>query len=190
MMGWYGLSSAVRIELQLILKLLRFGAIERTQYRLARFMGYVDALWDARVIELEVKQRLDALAWSAFRQCDLREVTSDAPVEVSAPAAPRVVHLLCMRGPRSSGGTSGRLQPVHTVQPMPPYARVHGRWDYESGIRCLEAGLQYISCGTGVYLREAHARTPSPAVLARCVRQRQTDSLRSGASSFVTDTAA
>lgn len=112
------------------------------------------------------------------RREQAREETADAPIEVPAPAAPRVVYLLCMRGPRLAGGTSRRLQPVHTLHRMPPYASVHGRWDHASGIRCLEGGLQYLSCGAGVYLREAPARTPTAEVLARCVRQRQTDAVR------------
>lgn len=109
-----------------------------------------------------------------------REVSTDASAQVPASTPPRVLHLLCMRGePAPSCPTMpGRLQPVHTMQPVPPYAGAHGRWDHESGIRCLEAGLQYLSCGAGIYLRETHARAPSPEVLARYLRQRQADALR------------
>ncbi|TLP78707.1 Arc family DNA-binding protein [Pseudomonas nitroreducens] len=108
------------------------------------------------------------------------EVPADASKQVPASTTSRVLYLLCMRsGSHPSGSTgSGRLQPIHSLQPVPPYAGIHGRWHHESGIRCLEAGLQYLSCGAGIYLRETHARAPSPEVLARYLRQRQANSLR------------
>lgn len=174
----------------------------------ARACGFIAGLDAAGVISADERERMKALLFSANtyssepfpnrhnagphitlwtlleRAEQVQEVVHVGPVEVPAPTAPRIVYLLCMRGPRSAGGLSGRLQPVHTLHRVPPYTGVHGRWDHESGIRCLEAGLQYLSCGTGIYLREAPARTPPPAVLARCLRQWQADAFRPRARTF------
>lgn len=69
-------SSEVLIYLALQLHRIRFGSNDEAFYRLVRFGGYVDALWDSRLISLEVKRRLDALAENAFHQLGGRVVRS------------------------------------------------------------------------------------------------------------------
>lgn len=85
--------------------------------------------------------------------------------QVSAPAAPRELRLLCLLVPSRTDGT--RSLPVHTLRALPPRRCVQGRWNLAS-----EAGF---------HLRETQARAPSPEVLARCVRQRPAYAVRARA---------
>lgn len=82
--------------------------------------------------------------------------------QVSAPAAPRQLRLLCLLVSSRTG--KPRSLPVHTVRAMPPRRCVQGRWNLES-----EAGF---------HLRETHAAAPSPEVLELCLRQRPAYALR------------
>ncbi|MDT4817766.1 hypothetical protein FQZ97_508500 [compost metagenome] len=169
-----------------------------------RAWGFVDALRAVGAVSHDEAARMHSLVWSAFRcsgkpfpdACNAgpvmpswiafdrlqqaREVTADAPIEVPAPTAPRVLYLLCMRSqPLADCPTiPGPLQPVHTLHRVPPYASVSGSWGDAPRRRHMETGFQYLSCGTGFYLRKAPARAPSPEVLARCVRQWQADAFR------------
>ena len=83
--------------------------------------------------------------------------------QVSAPAAPRQLRLLCLLVPSRTG--QPRALPVHTLRALPPRRCVQGRWNLSS-----EAGF---------HLRETQARAPSPEVLARYLRLGQTNALRS-----------
>lgn len=94
----------------------------------------------------------------------LAQVPADAE-QVSAPAAPRELRLLCLLVPSRTG--QPRALPVHTLRAMPPRVCVSGRWNLAS-----EAGFS---------LRETQARAPSPEVLARCVRQRPGYAIRARA---------
>lgn len=85
--------------------------------------------------------------------------------QVSAPAAPRELRLLCLLVPSRTG--QPRALPVHTLRALPPRRCVQGRWNLAS-----EAGF---------HLRETQARAPSPEVLARCVRQRPAYAVRARA---------
>lgn len=83
---------------------------------------------------------------------------------VSAPASSSDLYLPCLRV-RASG--HGFARPITTLQPLPPRAPITGRWP-------LEGGSFY-------EMRKAPARRPSPEVLARCLRQRQSDPIRATA---------
>jgi len=84
------------------------------------------------------------------------------PSEVSASAPCPELRLFCLLVKNRDGET--RSLPVHTMRPVPPRVGPVGRWP-------LEADPSF-------HLRETHAVCPSPEVLARCLRQRQTSALR------------
>lgn len=104
-----------------------------------------------------------------------REVTSDA-VEVRSSTSRPGLRLLCLLVPSRTGET--RSLPVHTLHRVPPYAGLHGRYYDGQGRGSVALDPLDVPGGIGFYLRETHARAPSAEVLVRCVRQRQTDSLR------------
>ena len=104
-----------------------------------------------------------------------REVTSDA-VEVRSSTSRPGLRLLCLLVPSRIG--EARSLPIHTLHRMPPYAGLHGRYYDGAGRGRVALDPLDVPGGTGFYLRQTHARAPSAEVLARCVRQRQTDSLR------------
>jgi hypothetical protein len=99
------------------------------------------------------------------------------PVDLSAPAAPPELRLLCLLVPTRNGET--RSLPVHTLRPMPPRVcaadsnNTHGqdRW-------CLDSPRLGMGGDTGLYLRETHATRPTAEVLERCARHGQTNALR------------
>lgn len=105
-----------------------------------------------------------------------REVGHVDPVEVPVSAAPCGLRLLCLLLPARDGYP--RSLPVHTMHRMPPYARISGRYYDGAGVGKVALDSLNVPGGTGFYLRETHARPASAEVLARCVRQRQTDALR------------
>ncbi|MCY1277701.1 hypothetical protein D9M69_435300 [compost metagenome] len=183
------LPRSVLIRLSVLLKRVRYGDMDVSRNAFSSVSGYLDALWDADLIPLDVKQRVDQLVLNAYLRLDRREVTADAPVEVPAPSAPRVVHLLCMRG-RSIAGRPGALQPVQTLHRVPPYAGVRGDWDVRASRRCMAGGFVYLSCGTGVYLRKAPGRVPSTEAFARCLRRWLADDFRSRRAPTATEVAA
>ena len=104
-----------------------------------------------------------------------REVTSDA-VEVRSSTSRPGQRLLCLLVPSRTG--EARSLPVHTLHRVPPYAGLHGRYHDGQGRGSVALDPLDVPGGTGFYLREAHARAPSPEVLARYLRQRQADALR------------
>lgn len=104
-----------------------------------------------------------------------REVTSDA-VEVRSSTSRPGLRLLCLLVPSRTG--EARSLPVHTLYRVPPYASLHGRYHDGQGRGSVALDPLDVPGGTGFYLRETHARAPSPEVLARYLRQRQADSLR------------
>lgn len=104
-----------------------------------------------------------------------REVTSDA-VEVRSSTARPGLRLLCLLVPSRTG--EARSLPIHTLHRVPPYASLHGRYHDGQGRGRVALDPLDVPGGTGFYLRETHARAPSAEVLARCLRQRQTDALR------------
>ena len=85
-----------------------------------------------------------------------------------APTARRQLRLLCVLVPSRSDGI--RSLPVHTLRPMPPRVSGQGKWRLESD--------------SGLYLRETHATTPAPEVLARYLRLGQTNALRADSGTF------
>lgn len=95
---------------------------------------------------------------------------------VCPPAAPRELRLLCLLVPSRCG--KPRSLPVHTLRRLPPYASLSGRYHDGEGRGSVALDPLDLPGGTGLYLRETHARAPSAAVLARCLRQRPTDALR------------
>ncbi|MCO2158604.1 Arc family DNA-binding protein [Pseudomonas aeruginosa] len=107
------------------------------------------------------------------------EVPADASEQVPAPTAFIGLRLLCLLVPSRTG--EARSLPVHTLHRVPPYASLHGRYHDGQGRRSVALDLLDLPGGTGFYLRETHARAPSPEVLARCLRQREANALRPGA---------
>lgn len=103
------------------------------------------------------------------------EVPANAPEQVPAPSTPRGLRLLCLLVQTRTGET--RSLPVHTLHRVPPYAGLRGRYYDEAGRGCVAFDPLDVPGGAGFYLRETHARTPSPEVLARCLRQRQAHTL-------------
>ena len=104
-----------------------------------------------------------------------REVTVDV-VEVPSSTARPGLRLLCLLVPSRTG--EARSLPVHTLYRVPPYAGLHGRYYGGQGRGSVALNPLDVPGGTGFYLRETHARAPSPEVLARYLRQRQADALR------------
>ena len=91
-----------------------------------------------------------------------RRVVVTTDEQIPPPTAPTGLRLLCLRVETVSGQT--RLLPVHTMHPMPPRNRHHGKW-----------GSDRYAC---FVLRDTQARPATAEVLVRCARHRQTHSLR------------
>lgn len=111
-----------------------------------------------------------------LQQSFAQEVPADDLQQLSAPTAPRELRLLCLLVP--SRGGKPRSLPVHTLRRVPPYASLSGRYHDGEGRGSVALDPLDLPGGTGLYLRETHARTPSAEVLARCLRQRPADALR------------
>lgn len=93
------------------------------------------------------------------------EVSANERFEpVPASAALSGLRLLCLLG--TSGSADG-AQPVATMQPLPPRARINGQWPS--------------ACRAPLVLRETQAWCPTAEVLARCERHRQANALRAPA---------
>ncbi len=165
-----------------------------------RLLGFIDALEMAGEIGYDEFSRMEALvfnvigysgrpfpsalnagpvmpSWEAFKRCQKAgEAIADDSLEPPAPTARPGLRLLCLLVPSRTG--EARSLPVHTLHRVPPYASLHGRYHDGAGRGSVALDPLDVPGGTGFYLRETHARAPSAEVLARCVRQRQTDSLR------------
>lgn len=90
------------------------------------------------------------------------QVPADEPRPVSAPTPRPGLRLLCLLVKGRNGET--RSLPIHTLHPVPPRNRHHGKWT-----------IDRYAC---FVLRETHAK-PAPAeVLARCARHRQAYAIR------------
>jgi len=99
------------------------------------------------------------------------------PVQLSAPAAPRALRLLCLLVPTRSGET--RSLPVHTLRPMPPRVCAADSHNKDGQDRWgLDSPRLGMVSDTGLYLRETYATTPTAEVLERCARHWQTRALR------------
>lgn len=61
------------IQLLVLLHSIRYSHPHQACFALGQFVGYVNALWDVDVIPLEVKKRLDDLAFNAYGQFERRE---------------------------------------------------------------------------------------------------------------------
>lgn len=90
-----------------------------------------------------------------------QDSTNEKPESVPAPTSRRQLRLLCVLG--QARGAQG-VQPVATLQPMPPRPRIHGQWPP--------------ACRAPLVLRDTQARCPTAQVLARCVRHRQANAFR------------
>jgi hypothetical protein len=77
------------------------------------------------------------------------------PLPLSAPTARRQLRLLCVLVPTRDGST--RALPVHTMQPLPPRARLQGLID------------RTLASEAGFHLRETQATAPTASVLERCL---------------------
>lgn len=91
-----------------------------------------------------------------------RVPADEHPSEVSAPTSCPELRLFCLLVKDRSGNP--RSLPVHTMRPMPPRVTPTGRWSLASD--------------PAFHLRETRAERPSPEVLARYSRQRQTNAVR------------
>ena len=88
----------------------------------------------------------------------LGEGMSYEPLPLPAPAARRQLRLLCVLVPSREGST--RSLPVHTMQPLPPRARLQGLID------------RTLASEAGFHLRETQATAPTASVLERCLSNR------------------
>ena len=105
-----------------------------------------------------------------------RQEVRGAPAQELPRSIPsRKLRLLCLLVQTRTGET--RSLPVHTLHRVPPYAGLRGRYYDEAGRGCVAFDPLDLPGGAGFYLRETHARPPSPEVLARCLRQRQAHAL-------------
>lgn len=121
----------------------------------------------ALALGVMVFHNLFRFLWFNFLSCWFTkpaEVKAHDSFTVSQAASPACLYLPCMPF-RSAGDASS--QPIATLQPMPPRAPIAGRWP-------LAGGAFY-------EMRKAPARRPSPEVLARCLRQRQSNAIRATA---------
>lgn len=83
------------------------------------------------------------------------EATNEKPEPVRSPAARRHLRRLCVLVPTRDGST--RSLPVHTMQPLPPRARLQGLID------------RTLASEAGFHLRETQATAPTASVLERCL---------------------
>lgn len=84
-----------------------------------------------------------------------KQASAHEPLPLPAPAAPRGLRLLCVLVPARDGST--RSLPVHTMQPLPPRARLQGLID------------RTLASEAGFHLRETQATAPTASVLERCL---------------------
>lgn len=192
------LSMLVAIRISSVL--LSGAAREAYYWDGGRVTGFLSGLRAAGVIDFDEEKRMYGLFCNAAehsgqpfpsrlnvgpciwpwdlreRHQQAREETADAPVEVPAPPTPRGLRLLCLLVKTRTGET--RSLPVHTLYRVPPYAGIRGRYHDGAGRWSVAFDPLDVPGGAGFYLRETHARTPSPEVLARCLRQRQAHALR------------
>ena len=104
-----------------------------------------------RSLNAEIVTRLQA----SFAQAK-PEVSANERLEpVPAPTTRRELRLLCVLVPTRDGST--RSLPVHTMQPLPPRARLQGLID------------RTLASEAGFHLRETQATAPTASVLERCL---------------------
>ncbi|QTN45558.1 Arc family DNA-binding protein [Ectopseudomonas mendocina] len=104
-----------------------------------------------RSLNAEIVTRLQA----SFTQAK-PEVSANERLEpVPAPTTHRELRLLCLLVPSREGST--RSLPVHTMQPLPPRARLQGLID------------RTLASEAGFHLRETQATAPTASVLERCL---------------------
>ncbi|CAM2920774.1 phage regulatory protein [Ectopseudomonas mendocina] len=104
-----------------------------------------------RSLNAEIVTRLQA----SFTQ-EKPEVSANEKSEpVRSATSRRQLRLLCVLVPTRDGST--RSLPVHTMQPLPPRARLQGLIDRT---QAREAGF---------HLRETQATAPTASVLERCL---------------------
>ncbi len=190
------LNGDVTRTLRRLLKVVRLHHLDHLQHGLnvGRCWDFISALRDAGLISLEESFRLDRLVMSATEHSGrpfpdeanlgpvmpdrvwlerkgylqpavkpLAQVPADERLsEVSAPASRPELRLLCLLVKDRDG--KARSLPVHTMRPMPPRVLRVGRWSLASD--------------SALHLRETRAERPSPEVLARYSRQRQTNAVR------------
>jgi hypothetical protein len=104
-----------------------------------------------RSLNAEIVTRLQA----SFPQVKPEVSANEKPEPVRSPAARRQLRLLCVLVPTRDGST--RSLPVHTMQPLPPRARLQGLID------------RTLASEAGFHLRETQATAPTASVLERCL---------------------
>lgn len=151
------------------------------------FKNHIESLWNVGVLSSAQYGRLHEMS----RQLSLKthgrgvddgdtlpdwdssaagEVIDDSE-PVSAPSALPGLRLLCLLVPLPSG--ESRSLPVHAMHRLPPYKGLSGRY-YDGARKGGVALFPFdVSGGTGFYLRETYARTPSPEVLAHYSSRRK-----------------
>ena len=107
-----------------------------------------------RSLNAEIVTRLQA----SFAKAKPEVSANEKPEPVPAPTPRRQLRLLCLLVPTREGPT--RSLPVHTMQPLPPRARLQGLLD------------RTLASEAGFYLREAQATAPTASVLERCLSNR------------------
>ncbi len=90
-----------------------------------------------------------------FEKRQALEATDEGLEPVPAPTTCRELRLLCVLVPTRDGST--RSLPVHTMQPLPPRARLQGLID------------RTLASEAGFHLRETQATAPTASVLERCL---------------------
>jgi hypothetical protein len=104
-----------------------------------------------RSLNAEIVTRLQV----SFAQATPEVSANEKPEPVRSPAARRQLRLLCVLVPTRDGST--RSLPVHTMQPLPPRARLKGLID------------RTLASEAGFHLRETQATAPTASVLERCL---------------------
>ncbi len=107
-----------------------------------------------RSLNAEIVTRLQA----SFAQVKPEVSADEKPEPVPAPTPRRELRLLCVLVPSRDGST--RSLPVHTMQPLPPRARLQGLID------------RTLAREAGFHLRETQATAPTASVLERCLSNR------------------
>ena len=118
----------------------------------------IDVWWSRHKTALDAKHRLLKL--------QAQDSANEESEPVPAPTAPRQLRLLCVLDILSAVSRP-RYIPAGTMHRLSPRASCKGRW-------ALEGDAFY-------QMRETHPKRPTAQVLARCVRQRQTNAFRSAA---------
>ncbi len=107
-----------------------------------------------RSLNAEIVTRLQA----SFTQAKPEVPANERLEPVPAPTTRRELRLLCLLVPSREGST--RSLPVHTMQPLPPRARLKGLID------------RTFASEAGFHLRETQATAPTASVLERCLSNR------------------